>query len=172
MNAIRVIQKIFLSLLTAVVIYSNTVIIAYHIVPVKILKIDPLSKRLFKIYSVFSAYSKTNRDYFLWAYTRDKATGNEQWERLPTHAYFPFKRGEQHSRMQMRMHKFSLSGEDYKSAQSRMMEKILAKYNREHTDKQALKSALTMEWWPKSRQAYELFHTPEMTQSYTIYREK
>lgn len=169
----QAIQKIILSLLTLVILYSNMAIIFGHFSFIRRPPVDPLSFYLFNIYSVFSsARFKTNLDYVLWVYTSDVWIGEKQWERLETNEYFPFKRGEQHSRMLIRLHKFNLSHREYTAAQALMMAKIRKKYNREHFSKRALKAALTVERWPKSRREYEEFRTPELTRSRYMYVEE
>jgi len=158
----QIIQKTILSLLTLVILYSNVAIIFGHLPKIKRPPIDPVSHYLFNIFSVFSSYVNSNYDYILWAHTRDNSTGKEQWERLETKEYFPFKRGEQHARMLIRLHKFNLPSQEYNAVQERMMAKVLQKYNRQHTDKLALKMALTQEWWPLSRRDYEEYRTAEL----------
>jgi len=165
-------RNLFLSIVSIIIIYSNLAIIYRHLPFKASPPVDALSHYLFNIYSVFSAYLKSNKDYVIWAHVRDKNTNELSWQRLNNHDYFPHKRGEQHARMLMRLHNFNLTSTEYKSAQQFTAKKIQLKYNREHTDKEAEQIVFGVEWWPKSRQSYEAFRTKKMTKKRTTFNGK
>jgi hypothetical protein len=162
--------KIPATLFIAFIIYANLATMLTPVSrrhgPVPSLRIEATIKDFFWVFGVFSYYETFNRDVLIEGRTTELRDGRLYYKSVPIdHSpFFPFKRGEQHTRLWAERSIGSLPTMPHADAQRFMAQRIRERYNRDHPAQPIDKIRIVHLTWPRSRQGYYVEKKPDAIQ--------
>ena len=137
------------------------------------LPLSPIFYDVFIVHGIFSYYINHNQEVVLWGQSKPdpQKGGQPQWIILRTEDYFPFKHGEQLSRIWLNRQYRILGPNGQGASWKALVKKIRGKYNREHPDFPIEKVAIQGAVWPRNTKGYYASKSNQNTQVYTWFME-
>jgi hypothetical protein len=120
---------------------------------------------LFCIFGVFSSYETVNREVELEALCVrvEGMAAISRWVELDAERYFPFPRGERHTRLWAAGRSGGLPGLAPEEGRRLLAARIKARYERENPGEKLERIRVGATTWPRSTRGYDAERTPEST---------
>lgn len=148
------------SLLAAGLIYCNVALLGNEVCaagafPCR-LPLGSLLGDLFDVFPVFTHYETANTEIILLGLPQDAGDPSQDsnWLRLTLDEYFPYRQGEQHTRVLTATRSRPVDPRRQREAWAFLTRKILDRYNRQHPDHTIRQVRIRARTWPPSPNGY------------------